>query len=166
MLTSLPPESDVHLGRVIVGRLLGLRVCRLVVALLRVLVRLGADGERQVERPASTHALTSSRCGRSSPPFPEARGVCHAIRCGIPGWWATRCVRCQRLGGRVHVDLVDVRAGLATSRPGHGVDARHPSDVDPRCTAGVKAVRPARPRKQVGSGVMPGMIRVLPARAP
>lgn len=135
------------------------------------------------------HGSPHSRCGRSSPPFPDApdsnratsedngsvlclaeliraRGVCHAIRCGIPGWWATRCVRCQWLGGRVHVDLVDVRAGLATSKPGHGVDARHPSDVDPRCTAGVKAVRPARPRKQVGSGVMPGMIRVLPARAP
>lgn len=23
------------------------------------------------------------RCGRSSPPFPKAREVCHAIRCGI-----------------------------------------------------------------------------------
>lgn len=29
------------------------------------------------------HGSPHSRCGRSSPPFPEAREVCHAIRCGI-----------------------------------------------------------------------------------
>ena len=30
------------------------------------------------------HGSPHSRCGRSSPPFPRARGVCHAIRCGLP----------------------------------------------------------------------------------